>query len=154
MKDNLKKKIKTVGAVLFVLYIFALVYFLFFSEGYGRGNSAEHVYRYNLVPFREIRRFWVYRQKLGIVATFSNLAGNIIGFIPFGLFLPLLRRNTRNLFFIGAAGLMVSLIVECIQLVSKVGCFDVDDLILNTLGAIIGYMIFCICNAVYKRIRR
>ena len=41
--------------------------------------------------------------------------------------------------------------VEVVQLVTKVGCFDVDDLILNTLGAAIGYGIFAVCNYLRRR---
>ena len=46
----------------------------------------------------------------------------------------------------GLLGFSLSLFVECAQLVWKVGCFDVDDLILNTLGAMIGCGAFLICN--------
>jgi len=42
--------------------------------------------------------------------------------------------------------------VETIQLVWKVGSFDVDDLILNTLGGVIGYLLFWICNKIRRKI--
>ena len=45
-----------------------------------------------------------------------------------------------------------SLCVETIQLVWKVGSFDVDDLILNTLGGVIGYLLFWICNKIRRKI--
>ena len=48
------------GIFLFVVYDLLQLYFLFFSEAYGRVAEAEREYRYNLVPFVEIRRFWVY----------------------------------------------------------------------------------------------
>ena len=41
----------------FLLYVLLLVYFLFFFEEYGRVAAEERVYRYNLIPFLEIRRF-------------------------------------------------------------------------------------------------
>ena len=44
----------------------------------------ERQYRYNLIPFVEIRRFWVYRKQLGLMAVVTNLFGNVIGFLPFG----------------------------------------------------------------------
>lgn len=50
-----------------------------------------------------------------------------------------------------ALGFGLSLLVESIQLVFKVGCFDVDDLILNTLGAAIGYMLFAVCNYLRRK---
>ena len=42
-------------------------------------------------------------------------------------------------------------LVETVQLIAKVGCFDVDDLILNTLGAAIGYMLFAVCNYLRRK---
>lgn len=43
-------------------------------------------YHYNLVLFKEIKRFWNYRGQLGAFATFTNLFGNIVIFLPFGFF--------------------------------------------------------------------
>ncbi len=134
------------GIFLFVLYVLLLMYCLFFSEGYGRVAQAERAYRYNLVPFVEIRRFWTYREQLGTFALFMNIFGNVLGFIPYGFILPVIHRGLRSGFLIILSGFGLSLCVETIQLVTKVGCFDVDDLILNTLGAAIGYLGFVICD--------
>ena len=65
MKKETKRIIRGLGTVLFILYVLALIYFLFFSEEYGRVAMEERQYRYNLTPFVEIRRFWVYRRQLG-----------------------------------------------------------------------------------------
>lgn len=150
MKKETKRIIRKGGTALFVLYVLLLMYFLFFSEGYGRVAHAERAYRYNLTPFMEIRRFWTYRSQLGTTALFTNIFGNVIGFIPFGFILPIIADRMRSGFLICMSGLGVSLTVECIQLVTKVGCFDVDDLILNTLGAALGYFIFVICNYIRR----
>ena len=134
------------GILLFAIYIIFLVYFLFFSEEYGRAAEAQRVYRYNLIPFVEIRRFWIYREQLGTFAVFSNIFGNVIGFLPFGFILPVIFRRMNSGFLICVSGFILSLTVEVIQLVTKVGCFDVDDMILNTLGATLGYVLFFVCN--------
>ena len=146
MNNRTKKRIRLVSWVLFVMYILLLVYFLFLSEEYGRKDFALREYRYNQTPFQEIKRFWIYRKKVGYFAAFLNLAGNVIGFVPFGFFLPIISYRFRNVFLTGILGFSLSLLVEGIQLIGKVGCFDVDDLILNTLGAVMGYVIFLICN--------
>lgn len=146
MKKGTKNIIRRTGILLFILYVLLLIYFLFFSEEYGRGAQSELVYRYNLVPFVEIRRFWKYRKQLGIFALATNIFGNVLGFIPFGFILPVICRRMQNGFLIVLSGLTLSLCVEVIQLISMVGCFDVDDLILNTLGAAIGYLLFAVCN--------
>ena len=110
------------GILLFAIYIIFLVYFLFFSEEYGRAAEAQRVYRYNLSPFVEIRRFWIYREQLGTFAVFSNIFGNVIGFLPFGFILPVIFRRMNSGFLICVSGFILSLTVEVIQLVTKVGC--------------------------------
>lgn len=142
-RNSAKHRIKHLGTMLFVLYVLLLIYFLFFSEEYGRVAAEEREYRYNLIPFIEIRRFWIYREQLGVFAVVTNLLGNVIGFIPYGFILPVIARKCRSGFFIILSGFGISLLVETIQLITKVGCFDVDDLILNTLGAALGYPGFC-----------
>ena len=137
MKQETKARIRVVGRILFLVYLLALVYFLFFAEEYGRRNFFELDYRYNLVPFQEIRRFWIYREKVGFLAAFLNLAGNVIGFLPFGFIVPVMHKKMESFWKVSLLGFMFSLCVETIQLITKVGCFDVDDLILNTLGAMI-----------------
>ena len=93
MKQETKARIRVVGRILFLVYLLALVYFLFFAEEYGRRNFFELDYRYNLVPFQEIRRFWIYREKVGFLAAFLNLAGNVIGFLPFGFIVPVMHKK-------------------------------------------------------------
>lgn len=152
LKKETKRIIQTLGKVLFVLYVLALIYFLFFSEEYGRVAMEERQYRYNLVPFVEIRRFWVYREQLGFWAVFTNLFGNVAGFLPFGFMLPVISGKMRSGWMIILSGFGLSVAVEVIQLIAKVGCFDVDDMILNTTGAAIGYLLFFICNHLRRKI--
>lgn len=151
MKKETKNRIRIISWILFVIYIGLLVYFLFLSEEYGRTSFDQRIYRYNLTPFQEIKRFWIYRHRVGFWVAFLNLAGNVIGFLPFGFFLPILSKRLRNGAVVTALGFGLSLLVESIQLVFKVGCFDVDDLILNTLGAAIGYMLFAVCNYLRRK---
>ena len=75
-----------------------------------------------------------------------NLLGNIVAFIPYGMLLPLLAHNQRKFYRVVLLSFDFSLLVELVQLVSKVGSFDVDDLILNTIGGAIGYVGFFLAN--------
>ena len=127
------------GRVLFGLYLMGLCYFLFFAENYGRVFGQEN-YRYNLIPFKEIERFWIYRKELGI-HSFFNLAGNILGFMPAGFFIPMLWEERKGFWFTACVTFEMSLLLEILQLIFRVGSFDVDDLILNTLGGILGYLL-------------
>ena len=149
MKDETKRRIRQTGVILFVIYVLLLIYFLFFSEAYGRVAEAEREYRYNLVPFVEIRRFWVYREQLGSFAVFSNLFGNVLIFMPFGFFLPMASRY-RSFAAAVLYSFSLSLGVETFQLLTRVGSFDVDDLFLNTVGGAAGYIVFIICAAVRR----
>lgn len=135
---------------LFIVYMVFLMYFLFFAEIMGR-TYIDRDYHYNLTPFREIRRFIVYRRTLGWFAVLSNLLGNVLAFVPFGVILPMLTPKCRNFFHIVLLGFDFSLFVETIQLISKVGSFDVDDLILNTLGAALGYLVYRLIRRYFRR---
>lgn len=139
MKNRqVKDKRYVVCWCLFIIYLLSLAYFLFFAEATGR-TFAERTYQYNLIPFHEIRRFLVYHRQLGMNAVVLNLVGNVLAFVPFGLFLPLLVKRMRAPGKILLLGFEFSLLVEIVQLFSKVGSFDVDDILLNTLGVVLGY---------------
>ena len=141
MKKNAKSMKRALwgGRVLFLIYLAGLCYFLFFAENYGRIFGQEN-YRYNLIPFKEIERFWIYRKELGI-HSFFNLAGNILGFMPAGFFIPMLWEERKGFWFTACVTFEMSLLLEILQLIFRVGSFDVDDLILNTLGGILGYLL-------------
>lgn len=151
MNAGNKKNIRLVGRILFVVYILLLIYFLFFAEWYGRTSEVYVEPQYNLIPFLEIRRFWIYREQIGIWNVFLNLAGNVIGFIPFGFILPIMSPNLQKGGLVVFFGMMMSIMVEAMQLLGKVGSCDVDDVILNTVGAFLGYICFIICNRIRRR---
>ena len=148
---NLKKskKFRIIGKILFILYILFIVYFLIFSDWYGRTGAMDE-YHYNLVLFREIKRFWNYREEVGLFAMFTNLFGNVIIFIPFGFFMPMASKY-RSIFSAVFYSFGLSLCVETFQLITKVGSFDVDDLLLNTVGGLVGYLIFVLGEALRRR---
>ena len=66
---------------------------------------------------------------------------NVVMFLPFGFLIPLLCPENRNVFRIALGGLVFSLLIEASQILSLRGT-DVDDLIMNTLGAVLGYFLF------------
>ena len=152
MSKRTKKLIRCGGIFLFILYMGMLVYFLFFAESYGRAGEMAREYRYNLIPFVEIRRFWMYREQVGNFAMILNIFGNVVGFVPFGYILPVINDRFRNWLLIVVSGFSLSLCVETAQLIFRVGSFAVDDLLLNTLGALLGYVSFWVCNEVRRRL--
>ena len=71
-----------------------------------------------------------------------NVVGNIVGFVPGGFFLPIVSRRSKKWYNTFLISFGFSLSVETVQLVFKVGSFDVDDIILNVTGAVIGYILY------------
>ena len=138
MKKETGKKVRLLCRVLFACYILLLIYLMFFSEEWGRSILGGD-YRYNLVPFREIRRYLKYRGTIGSWRVFLNLAGNVVGFMPFGALLPALKEKAAGFWRTALFSLELSLFIELSQLVLQAGSCDVDDLMLNTLGGCLGY---------------
>ena len=140
MIRNTTKKQK-MGWVLFIVYMAAVVYFMFFAESFDRPDVRQE-YHYNLILFKEIKRFIIYRDQLGMKAVFLNIVGNAVGFMPFGFFLPIVSRRSRRWYNTVLFGFSFSLAIEITQLVWKVGSFDVDDILLNTIGAALGFIVY------------
>lgn len=145
-----QKKHKIASAVFFIIYFIVLFYLLFFSEEMGRTYS-ERGYHYNLILFREIKRFIIYRKILGYKAVALNLLGNILAFMPFGAFLPLYTKRCRKVWFTVLYSFELSLVIETLQLLFKVGTFDVDDLLLNTIGGLLGFFVYKIVMHVWRK---
>lgn len=128
-----KEKLKKAATGCFFLYLAALLYFLLIAE---RGISLGS---YNVVPFAEIHRYLKYRSVLGARLVILNLGGNILGFVPFGILLPILNPQVGRFFAVTGRCFGLSLLIELTQLLTHVGCFDVDDILMNTLGGCLGY---------------
>jgi glycopeptide antibiotics resistance protein len=146
LKDQTVKRLTKAGWLLFYLYMILLLYFLFFSEHYGRDINKE--YRYNLELFKEIKRFIQYREQLGLESFVVNVLGNILAFAPFGFMLPVLSKSYRHFFYTTFLSLFFSLCVEMAQMLMKVGIFDVDDIFLNTIGGISGYLFYLVFSKI------
>ena len=133
----------------FWIYFVVLVYFLLLSE-----RKEYTYYRYNLVLFQEIQRFLNGAKYFSTKEILLNLLGNVIGFVPLGFLLPIIRRKKTFSFLCVIFVFLFSLTIEMIQLLFRIGVFDVDDLLLNTLGGLIGYLIYLLCQCMSKIGRR
>lgn len=136
--------------IAFLIYLLVLCYVLFFGGILGRTEHSGE-YRYNLTLFQEIGRYYGIGIRFGKWWLFIyNVIGNIAVFIPFGMFVPTLFLRCKNIILTVLLALQMSLIVELIQLVTQVGSFDVDDILLNTLGSLCGYLIWFIFRSIKK----
>ena len=152
MIRNTTKRQK-LGWVLFILYLCLLAYFMFFSESFGR-TDTDRGYAYNLVPLKEIMRYFRYYRTLGMPLFLINIVGNMVAFMPFGFFLPIISRRSRKWYNTVSFGLIFSLILETLQLIFKVGSFDVDDMLLNTVGAGLGFLVYRTVQRTRVKMRR
>lgn len=96
----------------------------------------------NFVPFDTIMRYINYAHYFNVDLIVVNLLGNLLIFTPMGFLLPLLSRRFRRVWPVLFVGFVSSLAVEIIQFIFRVGSTDIDDLILNTAGAWLGYIAY------------
>ena len=138
-----KNKSRVIWCILLAVYLAGIVYFLLFAKLMGR-ELIGRTYSYNLEPFKEIKRFINNVGTLGIRSVMLNIGGNIVGFMPLGFLLPLAFPKMRGTVLILLTSFTATLLVETCQLVSRTGSFDVDDLLLNTIGGVLGYFVYWI----------
>lgn len=112
------------------------------------GLSYEELLRQNvnLQPLLTIRNYLyviIHRSNDAVlVHCIINLLGNVLLFIPTGLWLPKLCPKQRNFFRFFFTCLGVILLVETVQLFTLRGSFDVDDIILNLFGMMLGFILY------------
>lgn len=134
-----------------LLFVFVVVKFKgSFYELSDRVNtySMQGSINYNLIPFRSmsaqierITQWWALK----------NLLGNIIPFIPFGFLLPVTYKKFSSAISVFVIGLASILVIEIFQFFTKLGSFDVDDIILNMTGIVCGYVIFLVIYRLFVR---
>lgn len=143
MKEHKKIK-RIITRIAFLVYIIVLLFLVF-----GADRMEQSDYHYNLVLFSEIKRFVKYRDVVGYYVFFANVVGNFVVFMPFGFLIPTLTNYKYNVVLISLMSFEFSLLIEIVQLFTKLGSFDVDDLLLNTLGGFSGYILYRLCRYIY-----
>ena len=101
--------------------------------------------RINLIPFLYLTDYDVKRE------AFINIIGNVSLFIPTGIILPILYIRLDAFWKVLLAGAGISLCIELVQLALPNSVTDIDDLILNTAGVIIGYAIYSLIRRMVKK---
>lgn len=125
----------------------------YFKNEYTHYSEKKGWKKANKVPFHTINMYY----RNGHIESENakyNLFGNLIGFVPFGILLPLLFRRMRHLLLTTLVGFGLSLLYEYTQLKTGLGYFDVDDLLLNTAGTLAGYILFWLLISAWKFTRK
>lgn len=143
---------KTLNKLICRMFFWLFIEFFLRATIYGRSDFFEYtlfeadarrlkyyfIHKVNLVPFKSISLFF----SLPFSAIFTNILGNIGLIVPVSFLSPIAfpaKRGTIQAFFTGAG---LSIFVELSQFYFMCGAFDVDDIILNATGALIGTMAF------------
>ena len=137
--------------VLLVYYLAILSVLLFFGGLFHVDRAWGSAV--NLEPFYTIQRFFIHYRRTGSLSSLSNLLGNIVILIPLGVLLPVMFRSLRRFWITLPLMALFAVGVEYIQWRTGVGIADIDDSILNFLGAAVGYVFTRLCQMVYFRVK-
>ena len=142
----MKSRDKLLWAV-FVLYILILLRITVFRSDFGTHPL-----------FRDGQILWV--PFVSLIRILKNslsyfiylFVGNLIWFVPFSFLFPVLVKRGKQVILYG---LLLSLLIEICQFIFGTGVTEVEDLILNTAGTAIGYVVYIlfqmICQQIQKR---
>ncbi|MCW1940812.1 VanZ family protein [Bacillus anthracis] len=164
MQSSTQKYVQWIGWGLFLPYSFVLLFKLLLGRSaFYFGNltyffetgdwHSIHGGLINLVPFRSTIRYLTEFDSYNIDIVLMNTLGNVIIFIPFGFLLPLLFKQINNVKMASKIFIKFILLIELLQLLTFTGVFDIDDIMLNMLGALIGYGSFVGIKYILERIR-
>ena len=136
----MKKLARNILFGIFIIYCFFVAYMVFFSRGFRTQYSYMHYLRYftNFIPFKTIVHYiTLYKNGLQGLAIF-NLLGNFVLFMPMGALLPCVFKRLDRFWKVTLCVLIMVISVEIMQFALRVGIIDVDDVIFNLSGAMIG----------------
>lgn len=146
-----KQTISKLLKFIFVIYLLVLIKVIVFKYPLAHLESIinewspdvfwQGLSHANFEFFKTIRMYIKY---WGRINSFENLVGNIAIFIPYGLLLPIVWERGKSFFSSLLSALLFIMGVELIQMWTNFGAFDVDDIVLNLLGTVLGYFIYWI----------
>lgn len=139
-------KADRVWKIIFVVYAFLLLYFVVIKF-----NGAIHrielikasrdlgAWNYNLSLFRTINSYF---KNISDSYAYINILGNVVCFVPMGFLIPMNFKRYRNLLRAISIFIIFIIGIEILQFITMLGFFDVDDILLNMFGCIVGYYIY------------
>lgn len=150
IKSRNLKVFKEVQIALFTLYILILLFFTLFKFPYLEFINPFDTYMYkieglrgliNIIPFKETIET-LSDNTISIMNPIRNIVGNILIFIPLGFLIPIINPNLKKIAKVTLIGFFASLSIEILQIFTMGNVCDIDDVIFNTIGALIGIVIY------------
>ena len=142
LSQDKKEKILAGLYILFFMYLCLMIWEVFI----GPYRSYSGIRRYNLYPFKTIMAFLLNANKYNFEVIFINLIANIITFIPLGFFISVLFRRSCRVINVALYSMLIIICIEIGQYILNVGVLDIDDVVLNTIGCVLGFMIYKAVN--------
>ena len=137
--------------VIFFIYVLLVIKFIVFKypvgqilelcNEWGKGVILQGLSTANFTLFKTIKMYIRYYDRLN---SFENLFGNVLIFIPYGWILPRVHERYKNIVLLILNAFVFISSIEIFQLFSAFGAFDVDDILLNCFGVLIGYFSYCV----------
>jgi glycopeptide antibiotics resistance protein len=147
-----QKIIKISSWALFFVYAFLVIEKLFLdSRIVFQLYQKEFGASYNLIPFESILQYTLNFNRYNLDTWLFNTFGNVIIFMPLGFLLPVIFNNMKRFKNIFIICLLTSLMIEMIQRITLLGFFDIDDIILNTIGGTFGFFGWFILQKISPR---
>lgn len=135
--------------IFYVILFLSIVVFKYVSP-LELFSENRQVYRsINLLPFQSIKNYLMGTVDVSHTVGFNNIVGNIVLFIPLGIYLPLFKKN-KKVFGCIISVFAISLSIEIIQYIFGIGATDIDDILLNCAGGIIGILIYKLLTVLIK----
>lgn len=140
----MRKAAKVLSWTAFILYCLVLLYVLFLSRAPMTWCSVPEFFRRftNIIPFKTIFEY-INRYSEGFrVISIRNLGVNLFMFAPMGILLPCLFKKLRCFWKVTVTILLTVILAELLQGILRVGSVDIDDVLFNVIGGMMGYGIY------------
>lgn len=139
---------------IYILLVINFVIFKFFGDINSVKNNIQLTYEsinnggsnLNLIPFRTI---FSYGPDLYMEISFINIVGNIIPFIPLGFLIPVVFPTRKPFIKTMTSCFGIIICIEVIQLITFLGRMDIDDVILNQISCVIGYLLYIVFKKIF-----
>ena len=140
-KKHKFNKLQCGAAILLSLYIVVLLYFTVV----GRYSHEEYEYQINF--FTSYRWFFEHNGE----QVLRQLLINFVMLVPVGFLLPIIIQAKHKYLITLALSLLLTVFIETMQLITKCGSFEIDDIINNFVGAVIGMLLYALCSKLIKK---
>ena len=139
--EKFKRRQKVITISLLVIYLLSLIWIILFKMTLSF-NELPHIRNINLIPFAD-------SMIINNQIDFEEIIQNIIIFIPFGIYLSMLKPNWTFIKKVVPIA-SVSLLFEVLQFIFAIGSTDITDFMGNSLGGIVGIGVYFILCKIFK----